>query len=95
MKNETQFRIPEQVVSCDLNNESVMLNLNSGVYFGMNETATVVWNAVGQKKNFAEMVRMIEEEFEVDAAESRKDLEEFLNQLLKKELIQIQDEPRS
>jgi len=40
---ETPFTIPEGVVSREIEGETVLLNLESGRYFGLNAVGTRVW----------------------------------------------------
>ena len=45
MNLETKFEInPQKVISETLDGETIIINLETGTYYSMNETASLVWN---------------------------------------------------
>jgi hypothetical protein len=61
------FRIPERVLSRKLDDEMVLLNLDSGEYFGLNDTGTRVWELLADGRTGEEVTDRLTEEFEVTA----------------------------
>ena len=59
------FRIPEHVLSRKLDDEMVLLNLDSGEYFGLNDTGTRVWELLTDGRSREEVVDCLKDEFEV------------------------------
>ena len=59
------FSIPEHVLARKLEDEMVLLNLDSGEYFGLNDTGTRVWELLVDGRSRDEVVDRLTEEFEV------------------------------
>lgn len=59
------YRIPEHVLSRKLDDEMVLLNLDSGEYFGLNDTGTRVWELLADGRSREEVIERLTEEFEV------------------------------
>lgn len=59
------FSIPEHVLSRKLDDEMVLLNLDSGEYFGLNDTGTRVWELLADGRSREEVIERLTEEFEV------------------------------
>ena len=55
---------PEQV-SSELAGESVILNLKTGLYYGLNEVGATIWEQIQSPKTFQEICDLIEAEYEV------------------------------
>ena len=52
-------------VSCQLDAETVVLHYDKGLYFGLNEVGTLVWNQVQQPRKVQEIRDAILREYEV------------------------------
>ena len=61
------FSVPEHVLARKLDDEMVLLNLDSGEYFGLNDTGTRVWELLADGRSRDEVVTRLIEEFEVAA----------------------------
>lgn len=82
--------IKEQV-SSDLGGEAIILSLNPGIYFGVNETGAFVWNLIQQPISLEEIKERILKEYEVDEDRCEKDLFELVDQLKSKGLVEFID----
>jgi hypothetical protein len=80
---------PPEVLSRVLDGEAVLLQLDTGMYFGMNEVASKVWERIVKGATVREIVEGITAEFEVDEATIEKDLGEFVRALVEKRLCSI------
>jgi len=79
--SSTVFRRSSRQVSCDLNGEAAILQLDQSVYFGLKGVGAQVWLALEQPQSFAELNRPVCKEFGVDAARAEADLMKFLSEL--------------
>ncbi|MCC7417789.1 MAG: PqqD family protein [Acidobacteria bacterium] len=74
------------VVFKELRGEGVLLDMASGIYFGLDEVSTRVWQLIARHGSlrvvFAEML----EEFEVDAQRLEEDLLAFASELVESHL---------
>jgi Coenzyme PQQ synthesis protein D (PqqD) len=79
---------PNQV-SCDLEGEEVILNLQSGVYYGLDPVGAFIWKLVEQPRTIASIRNSMLEKFEVDAERCEKDLFVLLEKLSAEGLIEV------
>jgi len=93
------FKIRRQnaVVFTDLEDGSggVLLHLESKFYYSLNPTGSFIWKQLEEKEEMTEenLLEAVLDNFEVDAEEAKKDLEEFIEDLTREGLvIKIQEE---
>lgn len=68
--------------------EAVLLNTQSGIYYGMNKTASAVWNLLEVPKTVEEIVLELLKRFSVEHATLSRDIEEVVMSLGTKHLIE-------
>ena len=83
---------PDQV-SCDLAGETALLHLKSGVYFGLNDVGTLVWNLVQEPRSFAALRDAILKEYDVAPDRCEHDLLALIEELSTAGLVEIRDAP--
>jgi hypothetical protein len=88
LKLETQqITISEQALSQEVNGETVILDLKSESYFGLDDVGTRIWQLLQEhgdvKKTFDTML----EEFDVDADTLASDMKNLIDDLTEKGLI--------
>ena len=76
----------DDAVFRELNGESVVLNLESGMYYGLDEVGTRVWQAAAPGATLADVLDCITAEFEVDRPSAERDLLELAGTLIGKGL---------
>jgi hypothetical protein len=81
------WEIPEDVVFRDLDGEGIVLNLATGTYFGLNPTATRVWQMLSDRKSEPEIVAALVDEFEVEQMTATSDVDALLRELVAKGLL--------
>ena len=74
-------------MSQEVNDETVLIDLKTEAYFGLNQTGTRIWQLLGENRNVAEIASVLTEEFETTEESARVDLEDLLNALLTAGLI--------
>jgi PqqD family protein of HPr-rel-A system len=79
--------VNESVVYAELDDEAVLLDVETGVYFGLNAIGTQIWNALQQGASPAEIVRQVLAEYEVEPPALQADVAEFLATLQARGLI--------
>jgi hypothetical protein len=80
--------IKEQV-SCEVRGEAVILKVDTGVYYGLNEVGTRVWNLVQRPTAFGDILRTLLEEFDVEPQQCSQDLSELLQEMAAVGLINV------
>ena len=89
INKETKYKISSDVVISEINNESVILNLNTGIYFQVNELGSFIISKLKNYQNIAMLQEKIILSFDVSAEACKDDLENFLKILLEKNLLLI------
>jgi hypothetical protein len=84
------IRISDDVVFRDLAGEAVILNLASGVYFGLDEVGTRMWQLLSEHGDDTKALALLLDEYEVDAAQLRQDFDQLIGQLRAKGLILVE-----
>ena len=82
-----RLRVADNVVCRNLAGESVLLNLDTGTYFGLDAVGTHLWNLVAEHGSTALAIDTLLAEFDVDAPRLRKDVTALIDQLLAKGLL--------
>lgn len=67
--------------------EGVLVNLKTERYLGLNPVGTRMWNVLGSAASIQAAYDALLQEYEVEPAQLRTDLEEFIDQLLAQKLI--------
>jgi hypothetical protein len=89
MNTAPVFRRSPHVVYQTLAGEegAVLLNLDTGVYFGLNPVGARVWELLETPRSQAELQATIAEEFEVNLDVALADVREFLASLEERDLL--------
>lgn len=88
--SETRVTAAKDQVSCDLAGEVAILNIKSGIYYGLDEVGARVWDLIQQTKSVSEVRDALLEEYDVDAPTCERDLIVLLRELAAKELIEVE-----
>ena len=82
------LRIPDYVVSREVGEETVLLNLESGNYFGLNAMGARMWKGLTEGRTEAEIEASILGEFDVTADVVARDYAELTASLLAAGLLE-------
>jgi hypothetical protein len=82
-----KIQIPEDVMFRILGDEAVILNVGTGVYFGLDEVGTRMWQLMSEHGSTDKVVETMLNEYDVEEGQLRADLEKLIQQLSEKELI--------
>ena len=87
-----KIQVSGDVVTRNLAGEAVLLDLASGTYFGLDEVGTRIWQLLGEHGSAEPVVAALLDEYDVDEARIRADLDRLIGELHGKGLVRI-DEP--
>jgi hypothetical protein len=79
--------ISVDVVAREVGGETMLLDLESGTYFGLDEVGACVWRAIEDGRTPAEACEAIIAAYDVERDVAERDLAGLLGQLLEKGLI--------
>ena len=77
------------LVSTDVVDEAILLDVHSGYFFQLNTTATRIWSLVETPRPLSDLYGDLERTYDVDAVTCRRDAAEFIADLLDRELLVI------
>ena len=91
MHASTRFEIGRDVAFREIDEEAVVLNLESGTYFGLNRVATRAWGLLAEGRSFGDTLLELEREFDVEADTLERDVRAWLQSVVDKGLLQHRD----
>lgn len=86
----TVVRDPTLVTS-SLSGEVVMMDTQSGTYYGLNDTASAIWNLLDRAKSVAIVVDALAEAYEVERSQCERDVLVALEEMRQRGLIGVVD----
>ena len=86
---ETKISKNFDIDDTDLDGEKVMMNLDKGQYFMMNEVGSRIWEIIETPIHVKGIVEKLREEYEVDEQTCTDKVLEFLKRLNKADLIKV------
>ncbi|MEZ5503131.1 MAG: PqqD family protein [Halioglobus sp.] len=90
--NQT-ITISEGVISQEISSETVLLDLESENYFGLDAVGTRIWQLIRDKGHLLAVYNTLLDEYEVDEARLRADLEALISQASERGLITLRATP--
>ena len=87
MDLDTRLAVPPQVMSRLVGEETVLLDLASGMYFGLDGVGKRIWESVNAGHSLGEIAALIAAEYEVDAAQAQADVLAFAGELVSRGLL--------
>ena len=79
----------KEQVSADLSGDSVILNLKSGVYYGLDPVGATVWGLIQEPKTLGEVRDAVLKEYDVEAERCERDLVTLLEELAEEGLVEV------
>ena len=86
---DTLIRQHPDQIAAEADGEVLMMHIESGNYFGLNEVASFIWNQLDEPRSIAELCAAIQNEFEIDEARCQADAMDFLQGMIDDGLAQL------
>jgi coenzyme PQQ synthesis protein D (PqqD) len=80
--------VPDAVITRELDGETILLNLETGVYFGLDKVGTDVWRAILAAGTLEDALDRVQAEYDVEPGVLRTDFVRLVDELLAKGLLQ-------
>jgi hypothetical protein len=91
LKLESQkVTISKEALSQEVNGETVILDLKSESYFGLDEVGTRIWQLLQEHGDLQQTFDAMLDEFDVDEEQLHQDLNELVGKLEEAGLISLQ-----
>jgi hypothetical protein len=79
--DDGRFVASEGVLSSEVDDEEVVLDTESGTYYGLNAVGRLLWEQLQEPCTVEELVDAVASEFDVGREECRADVDAFLTDL--------------
>lgn len=83
--------IPKDVIWREVDGEAVILNLQTGKYYGLDKVGTRMWNLLSEHHQVELVYRTMLDEYEVSEAQLQHDLLGLIDKLVEHGLVQIDE----
>ena len=84
-----KVKISDQVLSQEVSGETVLLDLQSEFYFGLDKTGTRIWELLQSGVSIQDLIGKMLDEFEVDRQTLEADVNALLEKLLDAGLVSV------
>lgn len=92
MLNDTQrFRCPANVAARVVDGEAIMIHLETGRYYSAEGVGAILWQLLDSGVPLGDIAARLTDRFGPSAQQSREDVERFVGELLREELL-VSDE---
>ena len=79
--------LSDEQVSTSLGQETVILGMGDGVYYGLDAVGARVWALLATPRRVSELVRAVVEEFDVTSEQCERDVLALLDELSERRLV--------
>ena len=83
--------VSKDAIFRNLDDETIILNMESNVYCGLNEVGARIWELLKELKSVKAILDTLLEEYEVEIDQCKNELLTLLQDLLDNELIDVKD----
>ena len=87
---DVEVIVPDDVLFREVDGEAVLLNIENGKYFGLDETGTRMWRLLSEHRTIGEACRRMLAEYDVEKKILEHDLLEFVEKLSSSGLLKIE-----
>jgi hypothetical protein len=89
MNAQSRVAVSNRQVACEVGGEMVILHLDEGLYYSLNEVGACIWQLVQEPRSVDELVEAITAKFEVERDQCLADILALLTDLAAHRLVTI------
>lgn len=86
---ESSVAVGGDVVSRDLEGEAVILNLESGTYFGLDSVGTRIWSLLQEDGSLRRTFELLQQEYDVEPERLKADILRLVGELRANHLLSV------
>lgn len=87
LENQSFLQRHPDMVFSRIDDEVVMMSIETGEYYGLNPVASRIWELLEKPHTFDRLLGLLMQEFNVGESACREDVQIFLEQMIQKRLI--------
>jgi hypothetical protein len=88
----TTYKVSPNHLYSEIADEAVILNLESGVYYGLNSVGVDIWQWLQHSQTEEKLLDLILAEYEVTPEQAEQDLQSILKEMLEVGLLEVSEE---
>ena len=81
----------KDVLGCELQDEAIILDLKSGVYYGLDSLGARLWELVQEPILVRDVCEVILSEYDVDRDQCERDMCSFFHELIVNGLVEVRN----
>ena len=90
MDTQTTLKRNPELLAVDMDGETVMMDMESGNYFGINAVGSHIWEALEAEKKVADVIETVNSHFEVQDGDTvQNDILGFLSDMVEHQLLEV------
>ena len=89
INDETRIKKNETILTSKIEDQTIMMNLENGNYYGLNPVGSQIWEIIEQKISVKKLCSRLIKEYEVEESHCKKVVLSFLEKMNKSGLISI------
>lgn len=86
---ESKISIPKEVLFREIDGEAVILNLQTGKYFGLDQVGTRMWQLLAEHNQIEPALNVLADEYDVTRDQLQHDLLDLVDKLTAQQLMEI------
>lgn len=84
--------VTRDLLCCNLSEGAVILDLKSGIYYGLDAVGTFIWSQIQEPKSLRDIGAAVLEEYAVEPERCAQDLKVLVSEMAERNLIEVKDE---
>ena len=80
-----------EILSSDMDGETVMMSVENSEYYSLSTVGTKIYDILLTDMSFSSLIDVLTKEYDVDRVVCEKDTMEFVEELIKKNIIKIKE----
>lgn len=86
---DTIIQRSDNFVAAAIEGDTVMMNVESGHYFGLDDIGTAAWEALQQPQSIAQIRDQLLQQYDADETQCGNDLIDFFGELLAQDIVHV------
>jgi hypothetical protein len=88
---QSTVAVCQNQVYADLDGEAVILNLDTGIYHGLNETGCTIWHLIQSPRTVSEICAALLAEYDVTEERCLREVLTVLGQMAEAGIVELRD----
>ena len=88
MNKKTTYKRNPELLAVDMDGETVMMDIESGNYFGINVVGSYIWEVLESEHTVEEIIVSLKTQFDISESDTvQEDIISFLGNMVEKKLV--------